>query len=112
MKNVDNSKRIIANQLKLIDEFKKQKLPAILVFGKDRKKQNAVMIRLWGEEFKDNPSGKEVISELANKKYDKIVKKEEYDVFYKTDFEKYCKKNKIDKLYFTGIYSGCCVFFS
>jgi len=70
------------------------------------------MDRLWGEELEENPKDKEIIKELQKYTYDKIIKKTEYDVFYKTDFEKYCKEKNIDELYFTGVYSGACVFFS
>ncbi len=50
------------------------------------------MDRLWGEELEENPKDKEIIKELQKYTYDKIIKKPEYDVFYKTDFEKYCKE--------------------
>jgi len=114
MKNVDNPKKIIKNQVKLVTEFKKHNLPVILVGGSSPKKykKNPVMIRLWGEEFKDDPEGINIVPELLKFKYDLALSKPEYDVFYNTDFEKYCKKKKIDEIYFTGIYSGCCVYFS
>jgi len=112
MGDTHNPKNIIKNQISLIKEFKKKKLPVILVFGKDRAKPNSVMDRLWGVELEDNPDDKEVIKDLLKFKYDKIVKKPEYDIFYKTDFEKYCKQKGIDKLYFTGVFSGACIFFS
>ena len=112
MKDTDNPKKIIKNQISLIKSFKKHKLPIILVSGNIKSKPNPVMTWLWGEELKDNPADKEVISELKKFKYDKHIKKSEYDVFYKTDFEKYCKQKGIDELYFSGVFSGACVFFS
>ena len=34
------------------------------------------------------------------------------DAFFRTDLEEYCEKKKIDELYFCGVYSGVCVYFS
>lgn len=113
MKDTDNPKKIIRNIVKLIKEFKKRKKKVILsVPDFNYSIKNPVMIKLWGEEFKDDLQGRKLIKELSNFKYDKIVKKHEYSAFYDTDFEKYCTGNKIDELYFTGVFSGCCVLFS
>lgn len=113
MKDTHNPKKIIKNIVKLIKEFKKRKKIVILsVPDFNYSIKNPVMIKLWGEEFKNDPQGRKLIKELSHFKYDKIVKKHEYSTFYDTDFEKYCKQNKIDELYFTGVFSGCCVLFS
>ncbi|MHA1721274.1 MAG: isochorismatase family cysteine hydrolase [Promethearchaeota archaeon] len=113
MKDTDNPKKIIKNQVKLIKEFKKHKYKIIIVKATPKKTaENPVMFRLWGEEFKDEPKSKQLVDDLNKLKYDKTIIKTEYSVFYKTDFEKFCKQNKIDELYFTGVFSGCCVLFS
>ena len=64
------------------------------------------------KEFKDDPEGKKLVKELTQFKFDKIIKKSEYSIFYNTDFEKYCKKQKIDEIYFAGVFAECCIFFS
>ncbi|MGD2251227.1 MAG: isochorismatase family cysteine hydrolase [Candidatus Methanofastidiosia archaeon] len=113
MKDTDNPEEVIENQIKLIKEFKNHNLPVILSIPDTKQTtQNPVMFRLWGQEFKDDPEGKKLIKELTEVEYDNVVQKSEYSAFYKTDLEKYCKQNNIDEMYFTGVFCGCCVFFS
>lgn len=113
MKDTNNPETIIENQIKLIKEFKKLNLKVILaVHDQQKAAENPVMLRLWGEELKDDPEGRKVVNALAKYTYDKIVKKSEYSAFYRTDLEEYCRKHNIDELYVTGVFCGCCVFFS
>jgi len=113
MKNTDDPRKIIRNQIKLIEAFKKKNCKVILALPDfESGYKNPVMIRLWGEEFKDDPEGKKLVPELEQFKFDKIVKKKEYSAFYRTDLERYCKNSKIGELYFTGVYCGACIFFS
>lgn len=122
IKREDKSK-LISNQLKLISAFKKKGHKIILTQGKLGTKPNPVMDRLWGDEYAPKKGSKKekrkkflwnisIIDELKNAKPDKIISKESYSSFYNTDLENYCKKNKITELYFCGISSGCCVYFS
>jgi nicotinamidase-related amidase len=123
MYNADVHKRkdknkLISNQLKLISAFKKKGCKIILTRGKLGVKPNPVMDKLWGDEYHGNGNRKKflwnisIIDELKNTNPDKIIHKEAYSAFYNTDLEKYCKKNKITELYFCGISSGVCVYFS
>ena len=113
MKDVDNPEEIIQNQINLIKTFKTHKLKVILfVINPQKTAENPVMYRLWGEEFKNDPEALEVVKELAELDYDKIVEKSEYSIFYRTDLEKYCGEQDIDELYFAGVFGGCCIFFS
>ncbi|MBT4651817.1 cysteine hydrolase [Candidatus Woesearchaeota archaeon] len=113
MKDTSSSKKVISNISKLIQAFKKKGNKVILSMPKfDSKRKNPVMIRLWGEEFKDDPESQKLVKELSNFKFDKKIEKVEYSGFYKTDLERYCKKHDITNLYFTGVFSGCCIFFS
>ena len=108
-----NAQEILDNQLRLIDAFNEKKLPVIIVTG-DKSKPNPVMVRLWGNESSDlKKRGLDVIvPEIAKAKRTKLIKKSEYDAFFRTDLESFCKKKKIDELYFCGVYSGVCVYFS
>lgn len=113
MKDTNNPKKIINNITSLIKTFQKKGKKVILSIPKfDSKRKNYVMIRLWEEEFKDDSESKKLVKELSKFKFDKTIRKFEYSSFFKTDLEKYCKKNNITDLYFTGVFSGCCVFFS
>lgn len=112
MLDIYNPQEIIFNQVTLIKEFYKHNLPAIVVTGKPNSTANPVTLRLWGDEFADEPEKKELIPEIADSNYSIIIEKEEYSAFFQTELEQYCKDNDIDELYFTGVYSGCCVYFT
>jgi nicotinamidase-related amidase len=112
MKDTDHPKRIIKNQIKLIRAFKKRNYKIILAVPDFKSNyENPVMIKLWGKEFEHDPESQQIVPELKQFKFSKIIKKKEYSVFFKTNLEDYCKKNKITELYFTGVYCGCCIFF-
>jgi isochorismate hydrolase len=112
--DTNNYEGIIKNQLILIDEFNKHKLPVIIVTGKPTKKKNPVMLKLWGNEDKENAKKglDKLDSRIEKAKRTKLLRKPVYDMFLYTDLEKYCKKKKIDEIYLSGVYSGCCVYFS
>ena len=128
MINADVPKRadkneLIKNQLKLIRAFQKRKYPVILTGGTIECDFNPVTHRLYGDEYagkNDDPkqAAKEesydidIIEELQNTKPDKIIRKCEYSAFYNTELDQYCKNKKISDLYFCGISSGCCVYFT
>ena len=78
MKDADNPKKIIKNQVNLIKAFKKNKFKVVLAIADPKKTaKNPVMFRLWGEEFKDDPEGKKLVKELTQFKFDKIIEKAE-----------------------------------
>lgn len=109
-----NAQEILDNQLKLIDAFNAKDLPVIVVTGDFDTSSNPVMKKLWGNESEDNEKLglNDLVSEIANAKYSKLVKKSEYDAFLNTNLKDYCDSNNIDELYFCGVYSGVCVYFS
>lgn len=121
-KDIYNDKKIVSNQLKLIDAFKKKKLSVILAVPgkgiKPMKEDNSISLYLWGDELKGDDKRKkgkkkiDLIPELQEIKWDKIIKKPEYSSFFNTDLEKYCKSKKISELYLCGIYSGVCVHYT
>ena len=121
-KDINDDKKIVSNQLKLIDAFQKKKLPVILaVPGKGiklMKGDNPIGLYLWGNELEGDDKRKEgeklqdLIVELQKIKWDKKVGKPEYSCFFNTDLEKYCNSKKITELYICGIYSGCCLHYT
>ncbi len=111
LKDAENPERIVQNIVKLAKAFQNKKQKVIL-FIPDFKNKNPVMIKLWGNEFENSQKDKKLAKELINLKYDKIIKKKAYSGFYKTDFESYCRKNKISELYLAGFFSSCCIFFT
>ena len=112
----DDKNELIKNQLELIQSFKKAKLPIILVggnkAGKSSKSKNPVMLKLWGDEESKNPEENKILPELLNSYYDYYINKSGYSAFFRTRLESICKKENIKELYFCGIYSGVCVYFS
>lgn len=109
-------KVMIANQLKLITEFNKKKLPVILVggfkSGKYRPSDDKLSLQLWGEEISEDPKNNRLIPELLNTNYDYYIHKPRYSSFYKTPLEHICKKRGITELYITGISLGVCLYFT
>ncbi len=103
---------IIKNISKLIDKFnsKKYKVIQTKVWIKDTKKTS--MTKLWPNEGIANTKGAEIIPELKNKKYDKVIEKTNYSAFFGTQLDNYLKKNKVKELYIVGIHSGCCILFT
>ncbi len=100
-----NAQEILNNQLKLINAFSNKNLPIIVVAGDQKEKSNPVMLRLWGDENKKHKKTgltnlNELVPEIADAKYSKLILKSEYDAFFRTDLEKYCEENNIDELYF------------
>ncbi len=111
MKDVYRKDVVKKNLLRLMDTFRKNNLPVILAIP-DPEVKNPVMIRLWGDETEDNPDVLKPIPEIKDYKFDKVIRKGNYSSFYKTELGKYCKKKEIDEIFFTGVFSSCCVFFS
>lgn len=109
-----NAQEILDNQVKLIDAFNAKNLPVIVVTGDPDAPSNPVMKKLWGNESEDNAKNglNDLVPEIANAKYSKLIKKAEYDAFLNTDLKDYCDDNDIDELFFCGVYSGACVYFS
>lgn len=107
-----NRQEMIDNQLKLIDVFNKYRLPVILInMDPKRPRTNPCMLRLFGELHPDF-SRRELIPEIKGCKHSVLITKTEYSSFYRTGLERYCRNNGIDELYFTGVNSDVCVFFS
>lgn len=111
-----NRKTILKNQVALMRAFTERMEKVILVGGPKsgvpRKKLNPVMRKLWGNENSQDPSKNKVIPALLGEHFDLYIDKPEYSAFFKTKLAQYCKQNKINELYFCGIYAGCCVYFS
>jgi len=125
MATFPRKKRLIQNQVALVQAFKKHNHKIILVGGtkdgKPSKKKippNPVMLKLWGDESLNkkgkrlSPDQLQVIPELLQGPYDLYIQKNEYSAFYKTALESYLRKNKITEVYLAGIYAGCCVYFT
>lgn len=112
VKGLYKQKEVISNISKLIDKFKskKHKIIQSKVWITDPKKTS--MTKLWPGEGIADTEGAEIIPELKDKKYDKIIKKTNYSSFYGTSLDTYLKKNKIKELYIAGINTGCCILFT
>lgn len=112
MKGLYKKVEIVKNILKLIDKFnsKNYKVIQSKVWITDPKKTS--MTKLWPNEGIANTKGAEIILELKDKKFDKIIKKTNYSAFFGTQLDNYLKKNKVKELYIVGIHSGCCILFT
>ncbi len=112
MNGVYKKNEIIKNISKLIDKFnsKNYKVIQSKVWITNPKKTS--MTKLWPNEGIANTKGAEMIPELKDKNYDKIIKKTNYSAFFGTKLDDYLKKNKVNELYIAGIHSGCCILFT
>ncbi len=101
-KDIYSNKAIIKKQLLLIKAFKEKKFPVINIIPETLKKngKNPIMIYLWGDTFQgeEKKSSEEKLSnlilELQQAKFDKIIRKPEYSAFFNTELWNYCKKKK------------------
>jgi isochorismate hydrolase len=111
-----DKKKLIANQLKLIEAFNKAKQKIIVTGGKKNGKEaptkNKLALEMWGDEISKEPEQNKIIPEILNSKYDYYINKHRYSAFFKTTLEKICKKEKITEMYFAGISSGICVHYT
>jgi nicotinamidase-related amidase len=105
-------KEVISNISKLIEVFQSRKCKIIQTKVWITNPKKTSMTKLWPNEGIANTKGAEIIPELHNKKYDKIIEKTNYSAFYNTKLDAYLKKNKIQELYLAGINAGCCVLFT
>ena len=76
----------------------------------DRKLWGKKDIELNREYCMENTDGAEIIEELSGLTEDEyIVKKKFYSGFFETGLKEILEKNKIQKLFLTGLTTGCCV---
>jgi biuret amidohydrolase len=112
VKKLYRQKEVIDNISKLIDKFnfKNYKVVQARVWITNPKKTS--MTKLYPSEGIANTSGTEIIPELRDKHYDKIINKPNYSAFYDTQLDNYLKKNRIKELFIVGINTGCCILFT
>ncbi len=111
-KNLYNKDKMIKNISKLIEVFKKNKQKVIQIKIWIKNPEKTSLSKKFPQVGIAKTKEAEIIDELKNKDYDKIIKKTNYSSFWNTDLNEYLKKNKIKELYLTGIHTGCCILFT
>ena len=103
--------KLIKNIKKLIDFCRAEKIPIVYTQHSIKKdKSNAEK-----GEPKDvraciiDTKGWKIIDEIKPRKDDKIIRKDRYDAFYKTNLEKVLKKLKADTLIICGVLTNNCI---
>ncbi len=87
--------------------FLKLKLPVILTRHVNTEKNAGMMKKWWKDLIREENPLSEIIPELLNKKAI-IIKKTQYDAFYKTELERILKRRKIEQVVITGVMTHLC----
>ena len=104
-------RRLVKNIKKLIGMCRKKNIPVVYTQHSIKKdKSNAekgepddVRACIIGTK------GWKIIDEIKPRKDDKIIRKDRYDAFYKTNLEKVLKKLKADTLIICGVLTNNCI---
>ena len=101
---------VISNIAKLINAFRKKKLPVIYTahVHKDKKLDGGILAWWWEGMVIENTKDAEIHPDLTPLPEEKIIYKHRYSAFYNTDLEINLRCLKITDLVVTGIMSNLC----
>ena len=104
---VPSSLAIIPNIKNLMDVYNNMSFPVIMTQHINNE-QNADMLAVWwGDLITEKDSMCEITPELFNKSAT-IVKKAQYDAFYKTPLENILKEKGVTQIVITGVMTNLC----
>lgn len=102
------SSEVVLSRIKsIVDFFNKKKLPIIFTKHIDVIRPSNMLLKWWREKIDISDK----LSELDEKVYDKkskIIVKNTYDAFYKTELQSYLKKNKVKRVFIVGFVTNLC----
>ncbi len=91
----------------LIQKYYRKKLPVIFTKHINNLHNALNMKKWWKDLIRENSEFSEIISEIDILK-GIIIKKSQYDAFYKTDLEKILKRKGIKQVVITGVMTHLC----
>jgi nicotinamidase-related amidase len=103
----DRAQRIIPHIRRLIDTFRKHKLPVI--YANDSHYEDDFEMERWGHHALAGTEGAQVIPELAPKAGDITVDKHVYSSFFETPLDSILRSRKVDAVVLTGLHTHLCV---
>lgn len=98
---------IVPNLQKLIKIYYSKKRPVIFTRHENTRTNSNLMYEFWKNILKKGHQSK--ITKKLNTKNAKIIKKTQYDAFYKTNLEKFLKRKHIKHLLITGVMTHLCL---
>lgn len=98
---------IVPNINKLIKDFKKNNLPVIFTRHVNTHKNAGLMAQWWREIILEENKNSLVVEDFDTSK-NVIIKKTQYDAFYKTELERILIQNNIQNLVITGVMTHLC----
>ncbi len=103
----ERAQRIIPNIRKLIEAFRKHKLPVF--FANDSHLETDFEMDRWGAHAIAGTEGAQVIPELTPEEGDIIVDKHVYSSFFETPLDSHLRSRKVDTIILTGLHTHLCV---
>jgi len=91
----------------LMDVFLRNKLPVILTRHLDDPSDTTLMTKWWKEMIREEDSLSEIIPEL-NHPDALIIKKTQYDAFYRTSLDDFLEGKRISQIILTGVVTHLC----
>lgn len=101
------AQEIVPKLRELLDSARENNIPIFYLVDTHSKEDPEIF--LWGEHAMKGEAGSNIISELAPKEGDYIIKKRVYSGFFETDLEEKLRELNIDTLYLTGTSTHICV---
>jgi isochorismate hydrolase len=103
---IPSANAIVPNLQKLISLYHKHSRPVVFTRHENTPKNSVLMHKFW-----KNILGKGELNQITdtlNTKNSVIIKKTQYDAFYKTRLEKLLKQTRIKHLLITGVMTNLC----
>ncbi|OFW55935.1 MAG: hypothetical protein A2V52_03720 [Actinobacteria bacterium RBG_19FT_COMBO_54_7] len=104
------ARRIIPRISGLLEAARRQEIP--VAYLTDRHRPDDREFRYWPPHAVAGTWGAEVIDELKPLPGDYIIPKRRYSAFYGTDLDIYLRELGLNKIYFTGVFTNICIYFT
>ncbi len=98
---------IVPKIKRLSEIYNKKALPVILTRHVNTDKDAGCLSQWWADLIKEKDSMSQIVSELDGVG-DIIIKKTQYDAFYKTNLEDFLLKKRVKQVVITGVLTHLC----
>ena len=106
---VPSSKAIIPNIRKILDAYRKSNYPVIFTMHALKKDERpGIMGEWWKDVLKENNRYSKIADELKPLKDEKIIKKNRYSAFYKTELKDFLMNENVKSVVVTGVMTNLC----
>ncbi len=104
---VPSARAIVKNVKNLIRIFSEKSLPVILTRHINNKNNAGMMMSWWNDLITEAEPSSEIVPELIHPG-SRVIKKSQYDAFFKTHLEELLKEKGISHLVITGVMTHLC----